>query len=105
MQLLMRRPEISGFISVSPPANLYDFSFLAPCPASGLITHGDEDKIVPQDDIEKMVERLQAQKGIDIQYDNIKGANHFYDDQIDRLNKSVNDYLDVRLSGENQEGS
>ncbi len=104
MQLLMRRPEISGFISVSPPANLYDF-FPRALPSSGLITHGDEDKIVPQDDIEKMVERLQAQKGIDIQYDNIKGANHFYDDQIDRLNKSVNDYLDVRLSGENQEGS
>ncbi len=32
MQLLMRRPEITGFISVSPPANMYDFSFLAPCP-------------------------------------------------------------------------
>ena len=40
MQLLMRRPEISGFISVSPPANMYDFSFLAPCPASGLIING-----------------------------------------------------------------
>jgi alpha/beta superfamily hydrolase len=25
MQLLMRRPEITGFISVSPPANMYDF--------------------------------------------------------------------------------
>ena len=35
MQLLMRRPEISGFITVSPPANMYDFTFLAPCPASG----------------------------------------------------------------------
>jgi alpha/beta superfamily hydrolase len=32
MQLLMRRPEITGFVSVSPPANMYDFSFLAPCP-------------------------------------------------------------------------
>ncbi|MGH8429396.1 MAG: alpha/beta hydrolase, partial [Solimonas sp.] len=32
MQLLMRRPEISGFISVAPPANIYDFGFLAPCP-------------------------------------------------------------------------
>ena len=28
MQLLMRRPEINGFVSVSPPANLRDFSFL-----------------------------------------------------------------------------
>jgi len=34
MQLLMRRPEISGFISVAPLAKHYDFSFLAPCPAS-----------------------------------------------------------------------
>ena len=40
MQLLMRRPEISGFISIAPPANMYDFSFLAPCPASGLISSG-----------------------------------------------------------------
>src|SRR5438270_418005 len=37
MQLLMRRPEVEGFISIAPPANLYDFSFLAPCPSSGLI--------------------------------------------------------------------
>ena len=40
MQLLMRRPEITGFISASPPANMYDFSFLAPCPSSGLIING-----------------------------------------------------------------
>ena len=30
MQLLMRRPEIAGFISVAPPTNMYDFTFLAP---------------------------------------------------------------------------
>ena len=48
MQLLMRRPEIDGFISVAPPANHYDFGFLAPCPSSGLIYHGDEDELVPR---------------------------------------------------------
>ena len=47
MQLLMRRPETDGFISVSPPTNAYDFSFLAPCPASGLILHGGNDSVVP----------------------------------------------------------
>ena len=51
MQLLMRRPEIEGFISVAPPANLYDFSFLAPCPSSGLIIHGDKDAVVPPKDV------------------------------------------------------
>ena len=47
MQLLMRRPEIDGFICVAPPANLYDFSFLAPCPSSGLMINGDKDRVVP----------------------------------------------------------
>jgi alpha/beta superfamily hydrolase len=40
MQLLMRRPEIEGFISIAAMANRYDFSFLAPCPSPGLFVHG-----------------------------------------------------------------
>ena len=32
MQLLMRRPEINRFIAISPQPNVYDFSFLSPCP-------------------------------------------------------------------------
>ncbi len=48
MQLLMRRPEIDAFIAVAPPANNFDFGFLAPCPASGLIIQGDQDQLVPR---------------------------------------------------------
>ena len=48
MQLMMRRPEITGFISLSPPAATHDFTFLAPCPASGLIIQGAENETVPQ---------------------------------------------------------
>ena len=40
MQLLMRRPEINRFIAISPQPNVYDFSFLSPCPASGLVVYG-----------------------------------------------------------------
>ncbi len=47
MQLLMRRPEIESFVAVAPPANMYDFTFLAPCPSSGLILQGDQDTVVP----------------------------------------------------------
>ncbi|MEE3120270.1 MAG: alpha/beta hydrolase, partial [Pseudomonadota bacterium] len=90
--------EISGFISVAPPANLYDFSFLAPCPASGLIVHGAADKIVPKEDIERLVERLQAQKGITIDYDSIKNANHFFDTDMPALENSLAQYLDRRIS-------
>ena len=51
MQLLMRRPEINRFIAISPQPNVYDFSFLSPCPTSGLVIHGKKDELVPFDDI------------------------------------------------------
>ncbi len=98
MQLLMRRPEISGFISVAPPANTYDFSFLAPCPASGLIVHGSADQVVPAADVEKLAERLKTQKGITIDYETIPGANHFFEQHIDELIGNVEGYLDKRLN-------
>ena len=62
MQLLMRRPEIEGFISVAPPANRFDFSFLAPCPSSGLIVHGDADRVAPLKDVETLVSKLKTQR-------------------------------------------
>ena len=97
MQLLMRRPEISGFLAVAPPINLYDFSFLAPCPASGLIIHGDNDKIVPHAQVTELVERLRAQKGIDIGHTCVKGANHFFSKKEHALEIAINNYLDKRI--------
>jgi len=97
MQLLMRRPEISGFISISPPANLYDFTFLAPCPASGLIVQGDADRVVPLEDVDKLIERLNAQKGITITYKIFEQANHFFENDMDKLKDEVAAYLDKRI--------
>jgi alpha/beta superfamily hydrolase len=100
MQLLMRRPEIEGFISVAPPANLHDFSFLAPCPSSGLIIHGDADKVVPQKDVQMLVDKLKTQKGIKIDQQIIPGANHFFENDVERLIGVCGDYLDKRLAME-----
>ena len=97
MQLLMRRPEISGFISVAPPANMYDFAFLAPCPSSGLILHGRSDQVGPENDVAKLYERLAAQRGLDIKYKEIEGANHFFDNRIDEMTAEVGAYLDMRI--------
>ena len=97
MQLLMRRPEIEGFVSIAPPANMYDFNFLAPCPSSGIIIHGQEDKVVPAEDVERLVEKLQAQKNIEIEYNSIPKANHFFEKEGDILVNKVNNYLDTRL--------
>ena len=93
MQLLMRRPEISGFISISPPANLYDFSFLAPCPSSGLVIHGELDELVPEPAVAKLVEKLGHQRNLEIDYRVIPGATHFYHDNIEDLIGHLDDYL------------
>ena len=100
MQLLMRRPEIEGFISICPPANLYDFSFLAPCPSSGLIIHGDKDAVVPYKDVTTLVDKLKTQKGIVIEQKVVQGANHFFDGKVEALLTSVSAYLDKRLKTE-----
>jgi alpha/beta superfamily hydrolase len=100
MQLLMRRPEIEGFISIAPPANLYDFSFLAPCPSSGLIVHGDKDAVVPHKDVTTLVDKLKTQKGIKIEQKVIVGANHFFDGRIEPLMQAISAYLDSRLKPE-----
>jgi len=98
MQLLMRRPEIQGFISVAPPANLYDFSFLAPCPSSGLIVQAEDDDLVTPISVVKLVEKLKAQKSITIDHETIKGANHFFENELAQLMTAVNNYLTKRLT-------
>ena len=97
MQLMMRRPEIVGFISVSPPADKFDFSFLAPCPASGLIIHGENNKRVPHEHIQKLVDRLSIQKGIKIDVEFIKEANHMFSNHNDELTNSIKKYLNSVL--------
>ena len=97
MQLLMRRPETDGFISISPPANMYDFSFLAPCPASGLFLHGTADTVTPPLEVERVVAKLRTQKGIIIDYEPIEGATHFWGGQVEEVERRVATYLDKRL--------
>jgi alpha/beta superfamily hydrolase len=93
MQLLMRRPELSGFISTSPPANMYDFNFLAPCPVSGLLIQGDTDDVVPLEAVEALTKKLRQQKGIQIDLDIVKGADHFFTGKLPILSQSIEKYL------------
>lgn len=97
MQLLMRRPEINGFISVSPPANMFDFSFLAPCPSSGLITQGGSDEIVKEEAVAKLVDKLASQRNIKIQYNTLPHADHYYRQAMDDLNDVLDEYILSRM--------
>jgi len=97
MQLLMRRPEIAGFIAISPPVNKYDFSFLAPCPAPGLIVQGDQDSVVSEEAVADFVEKLSKQRNANIDYQVVHGADHFFRTTMDELNTHLDEYIAHRL--------
>ena len=105
MQLLMRRPEIEGFISVAPMANRFDFSFLAPCPSSGLFVHGDQDRVAPVREVIPVIEKVKTQKGIQIEHAIIEGANHFFEGRVEELMQQVDGYLDRRVGPREQEAA
>jgi hypothetical protein len=99
MQLLMRRPEIEGFLSIAAMANRYDYTFLAPCPSSGLFVHGEIDRVSPARESISAIDKVKVQKGIRIEHQIVPGANHFYENNIDDLMTVVGGYLDKRLDG------
>ncbi len=99
MQLLMRRPEISSYISVAPPANIYDFNFLAPCPNEGVVIQGDNDHLVNIESVDKLIEKLKDQRGPEgVKYTVVNGAGHFFNNpgDLDQVLGSINDYIDSR---------
>lgn len=98
MQLLMRRPEIGHFVSVAPPANVYDFTFLAPCPASGLVLRGSRDEVVTGEAVQKLVDKLNAQRAINVAYQVIDEAGHFFQAKLDELSAAVEAYLKAALA-------
>ncbi len=93
MQLLMRRPEINRFISVSPQPNVYDFSFLTPCPSSGLMVYGKKDELVPFNYIKDLDKRLSLQKGIKVEFQQVNEANHFFSKSEVTLKKIIDKYI------------
>ena len=93
MQLLMRRPEINRFIAISPQPYVYDFSFLSPCPTSGLVTYGKKDELVPVEYINELDKRQSSQKGIKVEFNAISEANHFFSKTSDSLIKHLDKYI------------
>jgi len=98
LQLLMRRPEVDGFIVVAPPAHSYDFSFLSPCPVQGLIVHGTKDTVVSEESVYNLYERLNKQKDSAIEYVPVNNAGHFFVNEIEHLNKLIEEYLAPRIA-------
>ena len=95
-QLLMRRPEIVGFINVATPIKDFDFSFLSPCPASGLIIHPNKQVDIEQKNVSSLVKKLASQKKIKISYKKINSDINFKNKENEIKKISDNFVSDVQ---------
>ena len=84
MQLIMRRPEVNNFIAVSPQPNVYDFSFLAPCPTSGQVIYSEN---------VELDNRIKNQKGVEVVFSKIKNSNHFFKNKEKDLSIEIEKYI------------
>ena len=96
LQLLMRRPEIGAFVAIAPPVTLYDFSFFAPCPASGMFVQGADDPLATQEAMTPLLARLAKQRDITIEHVTIPGADHFFRDRLGTLQNVIDAYIRKR---------
>lgn len=95
LQVAMRRPEVTGFISVSPPVEMYPFNMLTPCP-SGLIMQGENDHIVSLESVKDLSTQLIRQKGCEIEFLSME-ADHYFTNKLIDLEEILIDYVDGRF--------
>lgn len=97
LQTVMRRPEIENYILVAPPASKYDFNFIVPCSASGLIIQGEKDEITKEQDSARLAEKLSARDGAEIAYQMVPNADHFFKEQMPEFEEAIDNYIKSRL--------
>ncbi len=104
MNLVMRRPEVTGFVAVSPPTHRYDFSFMHPCSVPGIIIQGEYDQFNPPEGVSALCEKLMG-KPNDIQYEIIKNADYKFtqNQHLRQVYKSCYNYISTHTMIQNKD--
>lgn len=90
LQMLMRRPEISGFALVSPDSAVSDFGFLSPRPNRGLLLQGMNEGEEANAFGAHLTQILKKQAQIDLETIRVKNADANYSQPAD-LRQMYND--------------
>jgi alpha/beta superfamily hydrolase len=97
IQIMMRRIEVTKFVSIGLPANMFDVSFIYPCPTDGLFVHAEKDNIAPIKEADKIIKKAIRTKDTTIDYKIIKSADHFFTNHQKELYDVLNNYVKKEL--------
>jgi alpha/beta superfamily hydrolase len=78
-------------IAIGAPVDKYDFSFLEECRKPMLFVHGEHDEFGNVDKLRELVARLAKNAPAELRI--IKGAGHFFDDQLNELKAAITDWM------------
>ncbi len=91
LQAMMRRPEVSGFVLVSPDTTISDFQFLSPRPNRGLLLKGANEGDAAKAFGPHLTHVLKKQPEIDLETIYVKNADATYSTPAD-LRQMYNDF-------------
>lgn len=77
--------RVARLISIGTPVDKYDFSFLEQCRKPILFVQGDRDEFGDVERLRDLVAKIKAPVELQI----IKGAGHFFEDQLDELKAAI----------------
>ncbi len=101
LQMLMRRPEITGFALVSPDVSVSDFGFLSPRPNRGLLLQGANEGDEANAFAAHLTQILKKQAQISLETIKVKNADAGYSQPGD-LRQMYND-LKAYVGRENED--
>jgi alpha/beta superfamily hydrolase len=81
--------RVMRLISIGTPVDKYDFEFLAACRKPILFVHGEHDEYGNLERLRELVAKIDAPKELAV----IKGAGHFFDDQLDELKRVIRNWV------------
>lgn len=81
--------RVAKLISIGTPVDKYDFSFLASCRKPILFVHGEHDEYGNIERLRELVAKIEAPAVLRV----IKGAGHFFDDQLDELKRAITEWV------------
>ena len=81
LEVGMTDSRVAQMIGIGAPVDKYDFSFLTLCHKPVLFVHGEYDEYGKLERLRELISQIKGPVKLEV----IKGAGHFFDDQLDEL--------------------
>jgi len=88
--------RVVRLIAIGAPVDKYDFSFLENCRKPILFVHGEHDEYGNIDKLRELVARVSLNAPAELHV--IKGAGHFFDDQLNELKRVITEWVGAQAS-------